>query len=565
MGYKWIYPSSVPMEKVEALTYTFGFPPIIAELLVRRGLTEKADIDIFFNPKAETLHDPFLFKDMEKAVNRIQAAIDGKEKVLIFGDYDVDGITSVSVLSITLRDLGAKTTYYIPNRMTEGYGFSKSGVDRAKELGVGLIITVDCGINSTDEINYSRANGIDVIICDHHEPNGHSPAAVAILNPKMEGCTYPNPELAAVGVSFKLAQALLSRAGKPPEALESIFDLAALGTTADVVPLVGENRVLVKQGLARINTRANEGLQTLIKTAGLNKKPIETWHILFGLAPRLNACGRMGDATRGVELLTATDPNIRHKIARDLEQENFRRRREDERILREAMDIIEEANLAPGTKPFVLAREGWHPGVIGVVAARIVEKFHRPAILIACEDGAGRGSARSVEGFDIFQALTECKSYLTEYGGHKYAAGLSILCDNIPAFTEKFQIVSEPLLTFEVLEPKLNIDAVIDIEQIDERLVQYLELFAPFGIQNHRPMFAAHDLRLCGMPRIVSGNHLKLKVKKGKTVLDAIGFNLGEHAYRLESCPTGFSLAFTIDLNTWGGNTSVQLKIKDIQ
>ncbi len=565
MDLKWIVLDNADEEKVYDLAREMNVPLIIAQILWRRGVYTTPDAIKFFRATIDQLYDPFLIKDMTDGVERLRKAILSNQKILIYGDYDVDGITSVSLLYMLLKELGASVEYYIPDRQQEGYGLSEKGIRRACELGVKLIVTVDCGITGHTEIELATTLGIDVIVSDHHEPAADLPKAVAVIDPKRSDCPYPFKELAGVGVSYKLAQGLLIRMDIDLSILEKYIELVAIGTAADIVPLIDENRIFVKSGLERLNDSDNIGLKTLITAAGLHGKDIGTGQIVFIIAPRINAVGRMGDAERAVKLLTTDNEYEAREIAEVIESENRHRKSVDEETFNGALYLVEEQFNLGRTHSLVLHKENWHTGVIGIVASRIVEKYYRPTVLISVEDGVGKASARSIQGFDLYESLKECEDLLMGYGGHKYAAGLSIEKEKIETFRDRFEDIARKKLNEDLLIPKLLIDAELQLSQINEKFVELLKNFAPFGPHNMRPVFVSRKLQIVGTPVIVGRNHLKFKVRQDNAVLDVIGFNMGELFYRLSPGESNLDLAYVIEENEYMGRKTIQLRAKDLR
>jgi single-stranded-DNA-specific exonuclease len=521
---------------------------------------------------------------MDKAVDRVIEALVNREKVEIWGDYDVDGITSTAMLYLFfLKWLGLKAEYVIPNRETEGYGLSKSGVKEAAENGITLIITVDCGITSVNEVEFAKSLGVDVIITDHHEPDKELPAAYAIIDPKRTDCTYPFKHLAGVGVAFKLIQGILSRNEMPAKIITEFIDIATIGTAADIVPLMGENRKIVSDGLKYLENCKNIGISSLLKKLNLFQKQIRVSNILFGLAPRLNAVGRMGDANRAVRLLLSNDPYEAATIVEELETENKRRREFDTDTLAEAIRIIEQDDHFDPLKDksIVVANENWHVGVIGIVASRLVEKYYRPSVVISINNGVGKGSCRSIPGVNIYDVLTECyKLNLLEqenFGGHDYAAGFEIDSRNIPAFKDKFNEIIRTTIPDKDFNQLLKIDLNIDFCEIDAGIVETLKMFEPYGPANEQPVFATEGVEVQGEVRIVGNkanpfnhklktkeNHLKLKIRQGNYVFDAIGFNLAHKFDMVNDLRYGLKIAYYIEENVWNSNSYIQLKLQDI-
>lgn len=552
---------------VRAISQEINLPEVVAQILVNRGISTPQAARLFFTAKTDDLYDPFLMKDMEAAVDRVVSALNRRENIVIHGDYDVDGITAVSMLYLFLRDLGGQVSYYIPDRQMEGYGLSMAGIEEAKRRNANLIISVDCGITSISEIELARQLGIDAIISDHHEPGPNLPAAFAILDPKRSGCTYPFKELAGVGVAFKLAQGISRKMNLSNSYLERYLDLVAVGSAADIVPLVDENRILVKEGLDHLNRNGCEGIKALIDIAGLKRGEVQVGHVVFGLAPRINAVGRLGSAERAVKLLITRNYQQAVGIARELELENRRRKEIDNRTLNEALIKIQQEQNPEKDFVIVLARENWHPGVIGIVASRLTDKYYRPTVMITVEDGIGKGSARSIPGFDLFSAIRQCSDLLEQYGGHKYAAGLTIRADRIDEFRRRFNEVASQTLTPETLVPKLGIDAEIELSDITPEVVKTLKEFAPFGPMNMKPNFASYNLSVVGQSRIVGSNHLKFKVSQassGGLVYDSIGFNLG-HLLPLAGSGKVIDMVYNIEENEWMNQVNLQLCAKDIK
>jgi len=565
MQLKWIIRNEHEPTEIDNFARQLNVSPIIAHILFNRGIKDFETARDFFRADINDLHDPFLMHDMEKAVDRLIRALKNKEKIMLYGDYDVDGVTSVAMtMSVLRREFGYNPDFYIPDRLREGYGLSQNGIQEAQKKGVSLIISVDCGITAHQEITLANEYGIDVIVADHHEASAQLPAAFAILDPKRPEETYPFAELAGVGVTYKLLQGLFIKMNRDPAELKKYIEFVALGSAADIVPLVDENRIFVRLGLQAFNDNENVGLQALLNAAGLKNQPLTTGQVVFIIAPRINAVGRMGNAERAVNLLTTENPQQAQTIASVLEAENRRRKAIDEQTFEEALVTIESEYDLENDRAFVLDKIGWHPGVIGIVASRVVEKYYRPTILIAVDDGIGKGSARSIPGFDLYRALKECDELMLGFGGHKYAAGLSIRFENIEAFRRRFLDVANERLAEEMLIPKLRIDSEIRLSQIDAKFIRILKQFAPFGPQNMRPIFVARKLEVVGTPAIVGKNHLKFKVRQDGVVMDAIGFSLGDLKYRLAPAEKNLDMAFVIDENDWQGFTTIQLRVKDL-
>jgi len=565
MNMRWQLVAEPDPRRIETFSRELNISPVIARLLLNRGIEDLEAGQIFLNPRLEFLHDPFLFKEMEPAVERIVKALKGKEPIMIFGDYDVDGITATSLLYLVLTRLGANVSYYIPNRVSEGYGLSEGGIREAAGRGVSLIISVDCGITANEEIDLAHSLGIDTIITDHHEVQEQIPRAEAVLDPKNPRDEYPDAGLAGVGVAFKLAQGLYARLGLDDSELENHLDLVALGTAADIVPLVGENRILTRFGLEQVTKTDKVGLRSLVEITGLMGEEIQTGHVVFILAPRINAVGRLGDAERAITLLATNQPDRARSIANFLNDENRRRQGIDETILREALDLVERTVDLENDRVICLASDKWHPGVIGIVASRVVEKYYRPTVLIALEDDEGKGSGRSISGFNLYQALEDCQEHLIRFGGHKYAAGLTINASKVTVFRECLNRIATERINPELMIPSLKIDIRIDLKEIGEPLLASLGELAPFGPQNMRPVMMASNLEVVGYPRVVGRNHLKFKIRQNDRTLDVIAFNQGGRLGDLQVGKPTLSLAFVLEENRWQGRSALQLRAKDLK
>jgi single-stranded-DNA-specific exonuclease len=548
------------------LAKALGVSPVVARILVARGLTTFDECKRFFRPDASQFHDPFLFCDMEKACDRIFSAIRDREAIIIYGDYDVDGVTATALLIRLLRQFGAQCDYYLPNRLTEGYGLSAEGVRAVKEKGAGLIITVDCGITACDEVALAGSLGIDVIVTDHHEPKAAVPKAYAVLNPKVASCGYPDGSLAGVGVALKLGQGLIRRMGGDDDQWSSFLDLAALGTAADIVPLRGENRIIVALGFGMLAHTRNPGLFALLSAQDCAGSNLTTGDVVFRIAPCINASGRLGDSRRGVELLLTDNAATAALIAQELKQVNIERRAIDAKIQEEAFAWVEE-NCDPDNDYAVVAGSpAWHCGVVGIVASKIVEKYHRPAILFAIgENGIARGSGRSIPGFHLHEALTSCSSLLEGFGGHAAAAGMTLKKDNLDRFRLRFNEVARERLSPDDLVPRITADAEVKMSDLTPKLYSILKQMEPFGPGNMRPILVCRDVRNRYSPKIVGRNHLKLSVHDGNGVaMDAVAFNFGSRLDEL-SAAQDFTLAFTLDENEWNGRKNLQLKIRGVE
>lgn len=573
--YRWTFPGAETpvehLEKAKKLSDELGVSPVLTEILVRRGIDTFESARSFFRPALNDLHDPFLMDGMHLAVERIVKAVANKEKILVYGDYDVDGTNGVALMWTFLNSIQANVEYYIPDRIKDGYGLSVAAVERAKERGIQLLVSVDCGITAVKPVERATEVGIDVIICDHHEPGDIIPSAHAVLDPLKPGCPYPYKTLCGCSVAFKLVQALSTHPSFQPaleegnQTLLQYLDFVTLATTADIVNLTGENRVLVKLGLEVLNTNPHPGVHALIDTSGLKLGSITAGQIVFVLAPRINAVGRLGDATRAVELLTSESFTAALERARVFEEENRNRRKIDEDTFLEAQELVENYLDVDNESAIILHQETWHPGVIGIVASRLVERYYRPTIMMTTVGGVAKGSARSVAGFDIYQALKRCEDKLVQFGGHKYAAGLSVELARLDEFKEAFNEIAKELLTGDLLTPEIKVEAEIRLGEVTPKFVRVLNQFAPFGPGNMRPVFVARNVEIYGTPRIVGKNHLKFKVRSNGQIFDAIGFNLGGFIDKLLHGRRTADLAFSLDESEFAGEAVPQLKIKDIK
>lgn len=561
---QWIVAEEPDFRFVEELSRKVNLPPLIVKILVSRGLKDAEEIERFINPRMEDLSDPFLIPGMGDAVDRTLQALRENETILIYGDYDVDGITAASLMFLILNRLGANVHYYLPNRLVEGYGLSEDGILEAEKKHASLIISVDTGITAVSEVEYAKEKFIDCVITDHHEPGESLPTAAALVNPKL-GDRSVGKELSGVGVAFKFAQGLYHKLGQDESELYEHLDLVALGTSADVVPLVRDNRILTYFGIEQILRSAKPGLKSLVFRSNLMGKDISTSQIVFVLAPRINAVGRLGKAEKAIQLLTTKDSIVAGEIAKFLDEENERRKSIDETTLQQALDMIDETVDLGKDKAIVLHSHGWHQGVIGIVASRLVERYYLPTVLIAIDNDEGKGSGRSIPGFHLHDALKSCEDLLLRYGGHKYAAGLTIAPDKIDAFRKRFKAVTAERLSPTDLIKKLPIDADLDLDDIDFNFVSMLERFAPFGPENPKPIFVTRNLQVVGEPRIVGHNHLRMRVRSGRKVFDSIGFGLGEFAKQLAIYGLDFDMAYAVERNVYNGITKIQLNIKDIR
>ncbi len=560
---EWVLHPRHDPERAHALAREVGAPIPAALVLVNRGVDSPARVQRFLDPALEDLHDPFELKGLEAAVTRLRRALEAGERVLVHGDYDVDGITSTFLLYSVLRDLGAQAEYRIPHRTRDGYGLSTGAVDEAARRGCSLIVTVDCGITAIEAIERARSIGIDTIVTDHHEPPAVLPDAVAVVNPLQPGCPYPFKALAGVGVTFKLAEALLRGRGGIERARE-FLDVVALGTIADVVPLVGENRVLARLGLDRINAQPRLGLQALIEVSGLAGKRISSGQVAFVLAPRINAAGRMGNAEQGITLLLARDAAAGRACAESLDEDNERRRRFDENVLTEASQRVETELRYPDCSSIVLWSEHWHPGVIGIVASRLVERFQRPTVLVALDGERGRGSGRSLPGLDLNSLLADCDDLLEAHGGHAFAAGLTVRRDRLQPLRERIERLVRERVRPGDFVARLTVDGDVTLQACDLDLVEWLERLSPHGLDNEEPVFRASDVGVESAVAVGGGKHLRLKLRDRTGAAEAIGFGMGARASEIARAGR-VTVAFAPTRNEWMGETRVQLKLKGVR
>ncbi|MEK9565689.1 MAG: single-stranded-DNA-specific exonuclease RecJ [Flavobacteriaceae bacterium] len=549
--------------KVQELVAQLNVPEALAVLLVQRGITSYAAAKKYFRPQWEQLHDPYLMEDMPQAVERIARAIAASEPVMVFGDYDVDGTTAVALVSAYLQTHLEVVLPYIPDRYKEGYGISKAGIDEAKAHGIQLIIALDCGIKAHEQVAYAKELGIDFIICDHHLPDSTLPEAVAVLDPKRADCGYPYKELCGCGIGFKLIQALQQHLGREATALASYLDLVATAIAADIVPMTGENRLLTALGIEQMRKAPRPGFQFFLSRL---KKPLRVSDLVFIIAPRINAAGRMNQGINAVELLLAKRQEEALPLARSIEFFNEERRSTDERITKEALQQI-ELQEAVDKNTTVVYHPSWHKGVIGIVASRLIEHYYRPTIVLTKSEGILAGSVRSVKGFDVYEALEACKEHMIQFGGHKYAAGLTLDEGQLEAFKDAFERAVQERIQASQKTPMLFYDAVLTLDQITSKLYRILIQMAPFGPKNMKPVFVSHHCMDKGGSRLVGKeeDHLKLEIiDPSGTVIEGIGFGLGAHHRKVKQ-KNSFSILYHIDENEFNGNTSLQLVIKDIQ
>ncbi|HVS59695.1 MAG TPA: single-stranded-DNA-specific exonuclease RecJ [Gemmatimonadaceae bacterium] len=560
---RWILPKAPDEEAVRELAEALSLPDVACRLLLIRGYVSAEDAKLFLRPKLDRLHDPLKFLSMDEAVDRLARAVRDQELVFIHGDYDVDGIASTTLLTRAIRVHGGKAMPFIPRRIEDGYDLSDAGVDAAIAAGAKVVVTCDCGTSAVSPVARLCKAGIDVIVTDHHLPGGELPDCLAILNPKRTGCGYPDKDLAAVGVAFKLALALARALGKNENFIWGMLDLVALATVADVAPLRGENRVFVRYGLKVLADTQNVGLRALIRAAGLSGKPLTAGRIGFILAPRLNAAGRLGHAIRGVELLLSENEHEANAIARELEELNNKRQELDRATLEQARERVLQLDL-DDTFGIVLADESWHPGVIGIVASRLVEEFGRPTVLIALSEEEGKGSGRSISKFDLHGALGQSREFLLRFGGHRAAAGVTIARDKVNEFAARFNDVAKSLLTPEDLVPEIRVDLEVNIDGMDERLESLFRHFEPFGIGNPSPVLLARNVTLAAPPRLVGKDGLKVVLDTGTGSLDALGWGFAHRAAEFQA-GSKVDIAFRLERDEYRGESYLQARIADIR
>lgn len=563
---RWKVKEAPDEKSVLALSDSLNISKVLASILIQRGITNFFEAKNFFRPSIESLHDPFLMDGMHTAAKRVISALTNNEKICVYGDYDVDGTCSAALMYLFLKELGANVETYIPNRLTEGYGMSNQSIDYLHERGIKLLISVDCGITAVDEVEHANSHGIDTIICDHHQSKEVLPKAFAILDPIKPGDTYPFKHLSGAGVAFKLARAIGLKIGKKDLSLKYL-DLVALAGAADIVPLIDENRTLVKEGLELINSNPRPGIEALIKSARMEPGNLTAGQIVFTIAPRVNAVGRLGDAQRAVELFTTDDPQKAFELARVLEDENTERRKIDEMTFSHAMTLLEEQIDFDVDMGIVLHDNNWHPGVIGIVASRMVEKFNRPTIMLTTIDGVAKGSARSIPGFNIYEALQNCEEFLVQFGGHEAAAGLAIEVDKLEDFKKKFNEVLKACMKEETMLSELTIDSKINFSEISPKFVRILEQFSPVGPGNLRPVFLSENVTIVQTPRIVGTNHIVTSFRQNGNdkVFDAIGFNLGSFVELLDKSKNLVDIVYTIESIQKDGKSYPQIRLRDIK
>lgn len=558
MKKKWQYYEQ-DKDIVNKIAEEHGISTLLAKILVNRGIVDSKQIKVFLEPQRHDFHNPFDMLDMEMAVNRIIEAINNKEKTIIYGDYDVDGITSITVLKKFLNERGLDVDYYIPNRLEEGYGLNKEAIEEIAKKGYKLMITVDCGISGVEEVELANSLGIETIITDHHEQLDVLPNAYAIINPKRRDNTYPFRGLAGVGVVFKVIQAISMKLNLDEKEYLKYLDIVCIGTISDIVPLVDENRVIAKLGLMLVKCTKNVGLKELIEESGY--KTIDSGMVSFGIAPRINACGRMGKQEEALELFLIDNPEKAKTITKRLNEYNIQRQETEKQIFEQAISELEKENLEEKSS-IVLAGENWHHGVIGIVASRITEKFFKPTILICIEDDIGKGSGRSVPGFDLHEALAQSSKYLEKYGGHEMAVGLSLKKENIQEFKNHFEEYAKSKGVKDIV-PIINVDSEITKKDINKATVEQIKLLEPFGEQNKQPLLIYKNLKIASIRALSEGKHLKLMLKDENEIINAIGFNLGELS---EEYLIGdkVDVVGTLEINAYNGQEQIQINLKDI-
>jgi len=566
----WIVKPTPDEGVIEHLTEILGTDRILSLLLAQREITDFEGAKAFFRPAYERLHSPFLMKGMQCAIDRIDYAINNREKILIYGDYDVDGTTSVAmVYSFFKKIYPQNVDYYIPDRYTEGYGVSIKGIDTAIAGNFKLIICLDCGIKAVDKINYANSKGVDFIICDHHYPGSSLPSAFAILNPKRADCNYPYKDLSGCGVGFKLLQAYAQKNNIPVESVYEYIDLVAVSIASDIVPIDGENRILAALGIKKLNEKPTLGLKSIVKVSGLESSKRHVDDIVFKIGPRINAAGRMKSGKDAVELLISGDERTAKSASEEIDRINNERKKHDSDITRQALRILANDPEDEYRKTTVLFNPSWHKGVVGIVASRLIETYYRPTVILTESNGYATGSARSVEGFDLYKAIDACSELLENFGGHMYAAGVTLKIENVESFSRKFENIVAETITDEQLVPNIIIDAEIGFADITPKFVRILKQFGPFGPQNMSPVFLTRNVVDTGAAKMVGkyGEHLKLDLRQtnnSEIFFPAIGFQLGEH-YQLVRTGNPFDVCYTIEENTFRNETKIQLQIKGIR
>lgn len=570
MTNKWNFQKPTEEENriSKELADKLAISPVICQLLVKRGITTEEEANKFFKPNLNDLHDPFLMPDMDKAVKRLNKALGEREKILVYGDYDVDGTTAVSLVYKFLRPYTSLLDYYIPDRYDEGYGISYKGIDYAADTDVKLIISLDCGIKAIEKVEYAKQKGIDFIICDHHMPDDTLPDAVAVLDAKRVDSIYPYEHLSGCGVGFKFMQAFAKSNNFPFADLEKLLDLCAVSIASDIVPITGENRIMAYYGLKQINSNPSLGLKGIIDVCGLTGKEITMSDIVFKIGPRINASGRMMNGKEAVDLLLAKDSESAREKSENINQYNDERRELDKKITDEANAIIDDFQDMADRKAIVVFNPAWHKGVIGIVASRLTEKYYRPAVVLTKSSELITGSARSVAGFDIYKAIENCRDLLENFGGHTYAAGLSLKEENLEAFTNRFLQLAADEIVPEQMVPQLDVDAILDFKDINAKFMHDLKKMSPFGPDNQKPVFCSRRVKDYGTSKLVGKDleHIKLELidANSNSPIHGIAFGMHKHSKHIKGMKP-FNICYTVEENTYNGNTSLQLMIKDIK
>jgi len=566
MEKRWKIKEPADAEAVKKLSESLNVNSIIANLLLQRGISDFDSAKKFFRPSLSDLHDPFLMEDMDKAVERIEQAIKNEENILVYGDYDVDGTSAVALVFSFLSSIYANVHFYIPDRYKEGYGISTTGIDFASENNFSLIIALDCGIKANDKITYAKEKKIDFIICDHHLPDEKIPDAVAVLDPKRPDCNYPYKELSGCGLGFKLVQAYAQKNNIDFENLEQYLDLVVISIASDIVPITDENRTLAYFGLKQINTAPRQGIKTLLEINNV-KRELTITDLVFIIGPRINAAGRVDSGSKAVELLISANPEIAKLASEEINKHNLDRRGLDTSTTEHALQMIDDNEELQRKKTTVVFHAEWHKGVVGIVASRLTEKYYRPTIVLTQSNGMISGSARSVKDFDVYEAISTCSDLLEQFGGHKFAAGLSLKPENLKPFTDKFEKVVSATITDEMLIPQVEIDMEIDFAEINPKMLGIIKHFGPFGPGNMAPVFVTKNVTDKGWAKIVGTNHLKMDVYKESNFqnsFSSIGFGLGEKL-KIVSSKKIFSVCYTIEENIFNGKVSLQLNVKDVK
>ena len=568
MEKRWVLKQKGDTAVVKHLASALAVSDSLANLMVQRNITTSAEADAFFNPSLDYLHDPFLMKDMNIAVDRLSTAIKKNEKILVYGDYDVDGTTAVALMYSFLKEQYSNVIYYIPDRYKEGYGVSLQGLDFAYQSGCKVVITLDCGIKAVEKVKYARSKGIDVIICDHHYPGDEIPKAVAVLDPKQPGCSYPFRELSGCGVGFKLIHAYSRVHGIPFSAIYHYLDLVAVSIASDIVPITGENRVMAYFGLKQLNSSPRTGLREIIRESEVTKA-LTVEDVVFKIGPRINAAGRMETGSKAVDLLVSSDTLIATGISKEISNFNIERRSVDRIITTEALRMISEDQRKTNARTTVLYNPGWRKGVIGIVASRLIETYYRPTVILTESNGFATGSARSVPGYDLYQAIEACSDLLESFGGHMFAAGLTLKKENITPFMERFEQYVNSTIVEDQLLPRIPIDGELSFSEINEDFFNIMNKFQPFGPENMSPVFVSRNVFDAGMGKMVgsNGEHLKLDLcqdSPGQRTIPAIAFSQANHFEYIKGGHP-FDICYSIEMNEFRGNKNLQLNIKDIK